>query len=269
MLTLEEQLEQFGDKGSSLGIREYYSVYQWDYDWPNPGKMAPDVLQKDLRFFHENGVSAVNAEASTNWAARGLGYYLASQMLWDIDADPNPLIEDFYKGAFGPAAKPMERYFARWYGPSVAVSKGADIPKQMKLFDQGINVSALGDAFRDLDEAMRATGEGSRQRARVDALRGYLHYLVLRHRLELAGESGKREAIIEAIRAETEFGGRMSDTNMIHTRALIGKAFERRFRKFLPQLEGLDTKAWRKVGNPPEADELDRLWEADRKLLGL
>jgi len=269
MLSLEEQLGQFGDKGTRLGIREYYSVYQWDYDWPNPGKMAPDVLQKDLRFFHENGVGALNAEASNNWAARGLGYYLASRMLWDIDADPKPLIEDFYKGAFGPAAKPMERYFARWYGPSVVVSNDAEIPKQTKLFDKGINVRALGDAFLDLDDAVRATREGSRQRARVDAFRGYLHYLVLRHQLELAAKSGKPQTVINAIREETEFGGRMSDTNMIHTRALLGKAFERRFRNFLPLLEEVDTKAWRKVGTPPESDELDRFWDADRKLLGL
>ena len=46
---------------------------------------------------------------------------------------------------------------------------------------------------------------------------------------------------------------------VIHTRVLIGKAFERRFRKFLPQLEGVETKA----------DELTRLREPDYHFRGI
>ena len=29
-LTMDEQLRQFGQKTKQVGIREYYSVYQWD-----------------------------------------------------------------------------------------------------------------------------------------------------------------------------------------------------------------------------------------------
>ena len=128
---------------------------------------------------------------------------------------------------------------------------------------------ALRGAFRDLDQAAKVTKPGSRHRERVDFFRGYLHYLLLRYQLQLAEQSGEKQPILAAIRAETEFGGRLSDTNAIHTRALIGKAFERRFRKHLPLLRGVDTAAWRAVGTSPDAEEIRKLWEADRKLLGL
>jgi hypothetical protein len=268
-LDLTEQLSQFGTKAEKLGIREYYSVFQWDWDWPQPGKMVPDTLQKDLRFFRANGIDAINAEASNNWAARGLGYYLAAQLMWDVDADMAPLLADFYTGAFGPASKAMERYFVRWYGASAAASDPAGLPAQAKAFDKETDIAVLRDAFLDLESAVKATAEGEQYRIRVDDLRCYLHYLLLRYRLELAQATGQRDQILAAIRAETEFGGRLSDTNMIHTRALIGKAFPRRFRNFSTELEGIDTKEWRAVGVPPGAAELGRLWDGDRRLLGL
>ena len=83
-LSLDEQLSALGKVSSQLGVREYYSVYQWDWDYPHAGKLTPAQLRTGLRFFHDRGVTAVNAEASNNWAARGLGYYLASQLMWDI-----------------------------------------------------------------------------------------------------------------------------------------------------------------------------------------
>lgn len=268
-LDLTEQLSQFGAKAEKLGIREYYSVFQWDWDWPQPGKLSPDTLQKDLRFFHGNGVDAINAEASNNWAARGLGYYLAAQLMWDVDTDIAPLLTDFYTGAFGPASQPMERFFVRWYGASAAASDPTGLPAPSKAFDGKIATPVLRDAFLDLESAVRATAEGTQYRKRVDDLRCYLHYLLLRYRLELAEATGQRDPILGAIRAEAEFGGRLSDTNMIHTRALIGKAFHRRFHNFSAQLEGIDTTEWRSVGAPPDAAELGRLWEGDRQLLGL
>jgi hypothetical protein len=100
----------------------------------------------------------------------------------------------------------------------------------------------------------------------------YLHYLVLRARLAEATRTSDRAAILAAIEAETVFGGRLADTNMIHSRPLVGKAFLRRFRKFKPLLAGLpeanaEGRLWRKIGTPPSREELEQLWEEDRKWL--
>jgi len=274
-LTLDQQLAAFGKKTRSLGIREYYSVYQWDWDEPYPGRVRPDRLRKDLRRFHQTGVTAINAEASNNWAARGLGYYVAAQLLWDVDADVSGLIGDFYRTAFGPAAGPMERYYTRWYGPVAAVTSDAPPPVAQTETDTDRKSASIADlkaAFGDLDEAARLARGNAPCRQRVDQLRMYLHYLLLRARLAEAAKTNDRENILAAIEAETVFGGRLTDTNMLHARPLIGKAFLRRFRKFKPLLAGLpeenaEGKQWRKIGTPPSHEELEQLWAEDRQWL--
>ena len=272
-LSLEEQVSAFGDKTDQLGIREYYSVYQWDWDYPDPGKMTPDVLRQDLSQFHNWGVTAVNAEASNNWAARGLGYYVAARLLWDVETDTGDIVKDFYEQAFGPAARPMERYYVRWYGPSVAVfTDPEDLPRRVKYFEKGRhNAAPLREAYADLDEAMQRAEGYERVLARIDHLRMYLHYLALRYQLEKAEATGDEEEILAAIGNETTFGAKLTYTNMLHTRPLLGKAFLRRFRKHAELLEDYapaqqKTGPWREIAAPPSRAELDKLWSADKEL---
>lgn len=273
-LSLDEQLKAFGDKTQQLGIREYYSVYQWDWDYPDPGKLTPDQLQTDLRFFHNAGVTAINAEASNNWAARGLGYYIAAQLMWNVNADVRELVMDFYQQAFGPAAPAMERYYVRWYGPSVAVLRDAktDVPaKQIYFENNKHNLDALRGAYSDLDEALRLAGDDAAILARIDHLRMYQHYLLLRWQLERAAATGDVEKIRAAIGEETTFGAQLTYTNMLHTRPLIGKAFERRFRPFVDLLkdhsDAMPNGPWRTIGTPPTRAELEQLWARDLKLV--
>lgn len=272
-LSLEEQLKAFGERTGQVGIREYYSVYQWDWDYPYPTAVEPGKLQKTLRIFRQSNVTSVNAEASNNWGPRGLGYYVASQLLWDVNADVGALVRDFYAKAFGPAAAPMERYYVRWYGSGVRGSD--DLPKgTQEDGDKKPAAPRLDDlkaAFRDLDEAARLVRDHPGYRERVDDLRLYAHYLFLRHRLD---EAKDEKAILEAIRAETVFGGRLMETNMIHARPLLGKAFLRRFRKYEKLLVGIPEaqegpKGWRQAGPPPSREELERLWAEDKAALGL
>jgi hypothetical protein len=275
-ITLQEQITAFGKKTKQVGIREYYSVYQWDWDYPDPGKMAPNRLVEDLKFYHRNGITAVNAEASNNWAARGLGYYVASQLMWDVDVDVKEIVRDFYQQAFGPAAGAMQRYYARWYGPDVAVLKDERaLPKPCVLYEKGkFDVDALKAAYRDLDEAVRLVPVDSGYRQRIDLLRMYAHYLFLRYRLYQAEQAHDDRHILDAIKAETIFAGQLTNTNMIHSRPLIGKAFLRRFRTHQALLAGVEEaqqagKGWRQIGDPPTRKQLEMLWSADKAELGL
>ncbi|MEX2216051.1 MAG: DUF4838 domain-containing protein [Phycisphaeraceae bacterium] len=275
-ITLAEQLDAFGKKTKQVGIREYYSVYQWDWDFPSPGKMTPAALADDLKMFHQHHITAVNAEASNNWGPRGLGYYVASQLMWNVNADVKEIVRDFYETAFGPAAKAMQRYYVRWYGPSVAVlPDDRPLPAQADLVEKGkFDVEALKAAYLDLDDAARAVPADSDYRKRIDLLRMYAHYLVLRYHLNQAEAKGEKAAILDAIKAETMFGARLTDTHMIHTRPLLGKAFLRRFKKheaLLADVEDakLSNKGWRQVAAPPDAREFETLWAADKAALGI
>jgi len=292
-LTREEQIAAFGRRARHVGIRDYYSVYQWDWDGPvvAKGSLFLPQLAEDLRFYRTCGVTAINAEASNNWGPRGLGYYVASRLLWDVNTDVKEVVRDFYETAFGPAAPAIERYYARWYGPSAAVSSRraasrstASMPVEAPASELADNATtpafdldSLRGAFRDLDEAAALAAGQPGPRERVDHLRLYQHYLVLRRQLDEAAARGDRAAIVEGVKAETLFGARLMNTNMLHTRPLIGKAFARRFRPYMEHLAGLPEagedgagKGFRSVREDvPAPDELARLWEEDRRVLGL
>jgi hypothetical protein len=238
--------------------------------------MTPRAIAKDLRFFHRHGVTAINAEASNNWGARGIGYYLAARLMWDVNVETDELLREFYETCFGPAALAMQRCYVRWGGPELAVLEDPrGLPEQRVLCEKGtFDVESLRAAYRDLDEAVKLVPPDSDWRMRVDQLRMYAHYLTLRCRLQQAAESGDPPAILAAIKAETIFDGRLTDTHLIHTRPLLGKAFLRRFKKHEKLLEGIveareGGKGWRRTGEPPTSEELAGLWEEDRQKLGL
>lgn len=309
-LSLQEQLSQWGNKAKKVDIRGYWSVYQWDYDTPDPTAMRPEKQKEQLTNFVAWKATGVNSEASNNWGPRGLGYYVASQLLWNVQADTKAIIKDFYEKAFGPAAKPMERYYVRWYGRGSAVTIEGGEPAK---FDH----DSLKAAFGDLDEAAALVKDLPAYRDRVDNLRMYAHYLLLRQHTEGLGGKAKGKAskakapakaepldkneidepikvaadshldessqqIIDAVKAETIFGGRLTNTNMIHSRPLIGKAFLRRFGKFaslLSEKQVVDgkeqavplpmTKEWTKIGTPPTHEELEQLWAQDKAEMGI
>ena len=59
---------------------------------------------------------------------------------------------------------------------------------------------------------------------------------------------------------------------MIHFRPLQGREFSRHFRKHaevLRQIPGTRKDSWKQVGTPPEGEEPDRLWEADKHALSV
>lgn len=301
-LTLGEQLEIFKKRGARAGIRGYFSVYQWDWDYPSvaKGELWLPRLVHDIRFYRDHNVQSVNAECSNNWAVRGPGYYLAARLLWNPDEQPKQALADFYDNAFGPAALPMERYYVRWLGSLAAVRSkaepGANKPdadkKPNDMDELGADTTppakfdrdTLKAAYRDLDEAARLVKDKPAYLARVDHLRLYAHYLLLRLELEEAAKTKDRAKILQAIENETTFGSRLTYTNMIHTRPLLGKKFYRRFRKYSKYLEGTpeypknDREAVRKASQVgyrkvrediPAHAEIDKLWSADKKKLGL
>ena len=63
--------------------------------------------------FHASGAKFMSAESSDNWGPNGLGYYLASRMLWDVNEVDHVevLIEDFLSRCFGPAKRAMLMFY--------------------------------------------------------------------------------------------------------------------------------------------------------------
>ncbi|MBI2931562.1 MAG: DUF4838 domain-containing protein, partial [Planctomycetes bacterium] len=205
-LTLGQQMVAFASKCPNIGIYEYYDVEQWSWEKPGAARAARlDYLQSSIRFFARAGLRSVRGEMSNNWAPNGIGYYALSRLMWDSATDVRTVEEDFYQGAFGPAAEALRRFFRRWES------------------GQGMNPRTLALAHRDLQEATQSTADTPEIHARVDAIRMYLHFLA--HYVQ-PNTSGSVTALVtqygeEGARQRVDYLGRyvrkLINTHMIHS----------------------------------------------------
>ena len=91
-------------------------IIVWDYVIQFNNLVSPfpnlQVLQPNLQFFAENGVTAMfeqgNREVGGEFAE--LRSYLISKLLWDPYANADTIINDFLKGYYGAAAKQIREY---------------------------------------------------------------------------------------------------------------------------------------------------------------
>src|SRR5450756_361538 len=91
-------------------------IIVWDYVIQFNNLISPfpnlQVLQPNLRFFVENGVTAMfeqgNRETGGEFAE--LRTYLISKLLWDPYANADSVMNDFLNGYYGAAGKPIRQY---------------------------------------------------------------------------------------------------------------------------------------------------------------
>lgn len=93
-------------------------VYVWHYvtNFSHYLMPFPDVkaIARDMKTYHRNGVAGVFAQGSYQSHGGNLAElkaWLIAKLLWNPDADVPALIDDFFKGYYGPAAEPMLDYF--------------------------------------------------------------------------------------------------------------------------------------------------------------
>jgi hypothetical protein len=274
-LGLDDQMHAWAAAGPEVGIRDYWEIYQSDWDNPQLTKagtremaMQPTLLARDLRTFHyDYKAVGLNTEMGNNWAVRGLSYYVAAQVLWDPKVDESKLIREFYEMSFGPAAGVMQRYYVRWNGPGAAVL-ASDVPlsTQDVWTDRDLAGSqrTLTEMFTELDQAAALLANHPQHLRRVEDLKMYAYFLWLRLNYWKAAASGDGETIVKAIGEKVSYNGRLTYTNMVHSRPLLGKRFERRYAAHMDLLrelpEAKEGGAWRQVGTPPTSAELATLW---------
>jgi len=260
-LTFDQQVTAFRKLGARLGVYDYFSVYPWDYDMPGrPEASRVYEMAKCIRHYRDLGLSTYDAESSCNWGPNGLGYWMASKLMWNCDLDPKALVADFCTHAFGRAAEPMRRLYERW------ATGERFSPRGLKL------------ALLDLKQAYALEHDAS-PRARLDRVAMYLHWLRLWTDYDRAARwnqwnklvAAPTDEILRRARAVIVYTNRLTDTGLIHVLPqLYTSWFKKRFRA-LERIEGFDIKqadAWKKERSDiPSPDEVASDFAADLKSL--
>jgi Domain of unknown function (DUF4838) len=151
-LTHDQVLAGWQQQGATMGVYDYLSVVDWDWNLPRGGKGGrPGQIAADLPRYHRLGARFYDAESGDCWGPCGLGYWQASRMLWSLDecAKSDALTEDFITHAFVGVEASMRAFY------------------QLITADPQRRSSAdlLGRMYRHLDVAHRVAVEpGVRQR---------------------------------------------------------------------------------------------------------
>jgi hypothetical protein len=200
--SLDELIAGWSKQGATIGMREYYAVFPWDHDLPGQARGSNlNYLQRTIPEFHSKGARFLSAESSDNWGANGLGYYVASRILWDLDEAQNidRIVEDFLTRSFGPAKKPMTRFYD--------LINGSNNPL--------LSDDLIGRMYRHLQNARQLT-DTPRIRERINHLILYTRYVELYHKYSASTGQDRQTAFENLIR----HGYRMRKTMMVHTKAL-------------------------------------------------
>jgi len=108
----DQLVELWPKKCRYFGIYDYWAVYDWIRDELPSGRTGnTKYVAEKLPVYMKNGISCLSAESGNSWGSQGLGFYLASRVLWNSSVDVTALKADFYAKAFGPAAQAMKAYY--------------------------------------------------------------------------------------------------------------------------------------------------------------
>ena len=168
--TFVEMLTGWSSKATLIGIRDYYGLPVWHQSLPGTGTAGrPMLLAGKIREQHAAGARFMNAESDEAWGPHGLGYYIASRLLWDIDAPVEAVIDDFLTNCFGPAKEPMRKFYE-------FIGSGPRPSDHM-----------VGTMYRLLRDARQLTTD-PHVLARIDSLVLYTRYVELYRKSE--GQAG-------------------------------------------------------------------------------
>ncbi|MBA3684869.1 MAG: DUF4838 domain-containing protein [Planctomycetes bacterium] len=168
--TFGQVVEGWQAKGATVGVYDYLSVVDWDWNLPRGSSGSrPRGVAAGLARFHQQGARFYDAESGDCWGPCGLGYLVASRVLWNVDAakSVDAIVDDFIKRAFPGIEKPMRGFY-----------------ELICFDDQRRQPSDLvGRMYRCLDEARRATKD-AKVLKRIDDLVLYTRHAELYYALQ-------------------------------------------------------------------------------------
>jgi len=100
-------MDAWGKLVKRIIAREYHGLIYW-LSLPN---VHTRLIAQEIPWLKARHVIGINSEMERNFATHGVNYYLAARLLWDADADPGAVLDDYYRSGWGPAADEVRAYF--------------------------------------------------------------------------------------------------------------------------------------------------------------
>ena len=154
-------------------------IIVWDYVIQFNHLVSPfpnlHVIQPNLQFFVENGVSAMfeqgNREVGGEFAE--LRAYLISKLMWNPYQNPDTIINDFLRGYYGSAAAPIRKYIDEMREALLQSGKPLKIfgsPMEAEASYLSPELMSLYEAYFDEAEALVAEDPLLLERVRIARL---------------------------------------------------------------------------------------------------
>jgi len=68
------------------------------------------AIAADMKLYKANHVVGFTTEGNNTFFRTGLNYYVRAKCMWNVNANVDALLDDFYTNFFGPAAAPMKQF---------------------------------------------------------------------------------------------------------------------------------------------------------------
>lgn len=180
------------------------NIIIWDYVIRFSNLFAPfpnlRILQPNLKFMHDNGVSAVFEQGNREIGgeAAELRAYLINKLLWNPNINVDEVMQDFLSGYYGNAAKPIKAYIDLLHDNNEAQSgyKMSIFGKPVQEKETFLSESLITKYNNLFDQAEKAAANNQEVLQRVKTARLPVYYAML----EIAREekTGKRGAFLSA-----------------------------------------------------------------------
>ncbi len=161
--SIDELITLWSKKAGKTGMYDYLGLYVWDLDIPGQGQGSEvDKTALKIKNYYRLGARGYEAESTPGSINKGLGHYVVSRMLWDVNTDVAAIKKEFFKKCFGKAASLMENLWQSWESYPYTIVRESDLA-----------------SWIDTVEEANRTEEDSKVRRRLMHIKVYLHYLFL------------------------------------------------------------------------------------------
>ncbi len=163
---------------SNVWVHEYYGHYHWYGPY---GLLH--TIRCDMSWMRARGVVGFTSETHANWWTQGLNSYVAVKLAWDLGADVDAIVRDYYAHLYGPAARHMSAYGQRFEDLLQGASYDRDWEES---FVEDVTPGFVANAALHLDSAEAVMASAPVPERARDAVVARLRKVRAGHRLMAA-----------------------------------------------------------------------------------